>query len=303
MKRTDAQVVSQTAQSIDFARTDCSDIDRKLDAIFSRPSKAPKQKASSMTVGIAVMCEGGRKVVVASDRMVSIEVGSTVVQTETDCIKFETINPRTVLLYTGLKLEQETIMSRVSGVENCSALELAEKLQSAFQSYHDDVVERMLRRVGSSLKALGEEAVRRSLKSSMTVDALKNTTNGQFLIAGADTKKSFIYTVGDHLVSPHDHPGFTAVGSGSLLAISSLAVNSAHKKITVEEAVCLACEAKRLAEGTYGVGRKTDVGIVGVDVEARLFPDETVEHLGKICDARRVLKKADREAIRRLIES
>ena len=137
----------------------------------------------------------------------------------------------------------------------------------------------------------------------MATDPLKNVTSGQFLIAGADNKKSYIYTVGDHPVIPHDHPGFTAVGSGSLLAISSLAVNSAHKKITVEDAVCLAYEAKRLAEGTYGVGGKTDVGIVGVGVEARLFREDTVEQLEKICQARRVLKKPDRDAIRRLIDS
>jgi hypothetical protein len=54
-----------------------------------------------MTVGIAVLCEGGNSVVVASDRMVAIEVGSTTIQAEVDCIKFERLNQKNFMLYTG----------------------------------------------------------------------------------------------------------------------------------------------------------------------------------------------------------
>ena len=131
--------------------------------------------------------------------------------------------------------------------------------------------------------------------------ALKSSP-GQFLIAGADSANGFIYTVGDNSFVLHDHPGFAAVGSGSLLAHSSLAVRGAHKQVSIEEATSLAYEAKKLAEATYGVGKKTDMGIVGVGIGARLFPKETIEGLDQIYQSRLALRRPDKNAIRRLVQ-
>jgi 20S proteasome alpha/beta subunit len=161
-------------------------------------------------------------------------------------------------------------------------------------------MEWMLRRTGTNLKALGEAAVAQEIKSFMVNESLKNVT-GQFLIAGVRSRTCHIYAVSDNNLTPHEQPGFTAVGSGSLLACSALAVAGAHKKLPVEEAICLAYEAKKLAEGAYGVGKKTDMGIVGVGIEARLFPDETIDGLDQVHLSRRALNRADKNTIRRLI--
>jgi hypothetical protein len=157
-----------------------------------------------------------------------------------------------------------------------------------------------LRRVGTNLKAVGEEVVRQSSGTYITSLLSKNYF-GEFVIAGADNSKTYILTVGEGHVTPQDEPGFVAVGSGCLLAYSALAAWGSHKGQSVEQGVCLAYEAKKLAESVHGVGKKTDMGIVDVGVEARLFDNATIEGLEKIYLARRDLKNSDKNTIRRLI--
>jgi ATP-dependent protease HslVU (ClpYQ) peptidase subunit len=221
-----------------------------------------------MTVGIAVLCEDSSTVVVASDRMVSTELSGAVVQTDVDCIKFATPSRSIFVLYTGSMRDQTSIMDKAGVISDSSPLELAAKLRAACDDWHEEISERTLRRVGTNLKALGEEVVRQSSGINITTLLLKNYL-GEFLITGADKSKTYILTAGEGHVTPQDEPGFVAVGSGSLLAYSALAAWGSHKRQSVEQGVCLAYEAKKLAESAYGVGKKTDIGIVGVGVRGQ----------------------------------
>jgi 20S proteasome alpha/beta subunit len=289
------------AQNVDFAHGACFNEYFGVSRRWTMTGANARGEKSDMTVGIALMCEDGKTVVVASDRLVVHEFGSTAIQTEADCIKFEPVGPSVLLLYTGSFNDQQDLVNRIGDIKTCTAFDIATKLRAAYEAQRVDSMERILRRLGASLAALGEEAVRQAQPSNMVAAALK-TVSGQFLIAGADSMAGLIYTVSDNSLTLHDHPGFATVGSGSLLAHASLAVRSAHKKLSIEEAICLAYEAKKLAEGTYGVGKKTDMGIVGVGIEARLFREETLVGLEQIYQSRISLKRSDKNTIRRLIE-
>ena len=98
----------------------------------------------------------------------------------------------------------------------------------------------------------------------MVAEGLKSAT-GQFLVAGTDSAKGHIYTISDFASTLQDHPGYATVGSGASRFLVARWRCSAHKQISLEEAFCLTYEAKKLAEGMYGVGKKTDVGVVGED--------------------------------------
>ena len=115
------------------------------------------------------MCEEGKTIVVASDRMVVTEFPSMPMQSETDCIKFEVVSPNALMLYTGSFNDQQAIRNKVGEIGTCSPSDLATRIQSACESHHDDRMEWMLRRVGTNLKALGEEAVRQRREATWSL--------------------------------------------------------------------------------------------------------------------------------------
>ena len=255
-----------------------------------------------MTVDIAVLCEGGKTVVVASDRMVVNEFGTISLRSESDCIKFDIIGSNALMLFSGSIVDEQAVLRVAGDLKDCLPSDLANKIRSACQSHHNDTMESILKKVGLSLKALGEEAIKQVQQSSLVATALK-TTVGHFLIAATDSARSYIYTVNDGAAATYDDPGFAAIGSGGLIAHSSLAVRGANKQMSIEEAAYVAFEAKRQAEANYGVGTKTDMGIVGAGLPAALFPEDTVNGFQRIYQSRRTLSKADRKAIRRLMNA
>jgi hypothetical protein len=75
MMRRRASIVRQIAQTVDFAHTPWFDRSARTDGMSPFTLEDRKRDASAMTVGIAVLCGGGKAVVVASDRMVSTDIG------------------------------------------------------------------------------------------------------------------------------------------------------------------------------------------------------------------------------------
>ena len=145
-----AAVVPRFLQNIDSSQNPGSDIRLCGEGVSVLPLGTVKGESSAMTVGIAIMCDQGKTVVVASDRMVMHDFGGTAVQTEADCIKFELVNPTVLMLYTGQFSDQQDLVNRVGDIKSCTALDLATKLRTAYEAQHDDIMERTLRRIGTT---------------------------------------------------------------------------------------------------------------------------------------------------------
>lgn len=82
--------------------------------------------------------------------------------------------------------------------------------------------------------------------------------------------------------TPHDHDpqGYWAIGSGSRIALAALAVRQQNPRLDIRATIFNLCEARFMAEMSYGVGRgETIVAVQRQGYAVQLLPDPTVYQL------------------------
>jgi len=122
------------------------------------------------------------------------------------------------------------------------------------------------------------------------------------VIAGRDPTGTHIYSVDGTEVDQHDTIGFTAVGIGARHALSHLMQVRNAWNSQLNDTVVRAFVAKRRSETAPGVGRATDMVVVGEALGQHVIVGANVlEHLDqeyeKMVAAERAAEQAAREAI------
>jgi 20S proteasome alpha/beta subunit len=233
-----------------------------------------------MTVGIAVICEDGNTVVVVADR--GIVFGSPQLQAERVDPKIEILNKSNLLMFSGGFQDFDIIRRAVGTLSDATFQEIVSRLNTACEQRVHDNHSRALRRLGLSLEALGSDALSRATKSKVVADLQSQTLPGAFLIAGVDDKKASISTASDQTPNCHDTVGFCAVGSAEQSCLPLMTARGANRAMSAGQAAYVAYEAKRAAETSYGIGKQTDIAIVGVGRPAELLQKEVIEELEKV---------------------
>ena len=117
------------------------------------------------------------------------------------------------------------------------------------------------------------------------------------IIAGVDHKGAHIYTISDPGIPRcHDSVGFVAIGSGQRHAESLFMVNRYGWNWNVGKALYLAYAAKKRSEVAPGVGKETDLFIIGLPHGFGFIPLPLVQRLDAIYETNMQKARADEEA-------
>jgi hypothetical protein len=103
------------------------------------------------------------------------------------------------------------------------------------------------------------------------------------LVAGIDSKGAHIHQVSNPGVSlPFDAIGYNAIGSGLPHAMTTLITNNYHPSMSLERALLIVYEAKKVSEKAPGVGsRITNISIIS-DKGIKNMADDAVAELDKV---------------------
>jgi len=250
-------------------------------------AEAPVKLADAMTVCLAALCENGRTVVVAADRMVTfggiIEFEHTVPKmTPTTSLAMVMVAGDTLL---GTELAQ-TVAAQVRGTTpsiNTIAVALGQEFQAIRRREME--VEILVPRALDLNSYYGAHA---SLNGQIVVGLDHNLTQFslgvELLLGGVDEEGSHIYSISNpNQVRCHDIIGHGAVGSGAIHALQSMIGFRHDATARLGETVFRAYASKRRSEAAPGVGRDTDLAIVSEHGIRRLSDDE-LKNMSSILD-------------------
>ncbi len=224
-----------------------------------------------MTVCIALMCEGGKKIVAVSDHMLSMESFSG----DNLALKIEPIHRNWFALWSGdvsyIPLVLDVATHILCKKDKPNQHDAAEAMTQA----HSNILEReinnqVLSRLGYNLQSfrkVGKEQLTASVYNSIHREIKAVSLDAEFLVCGFDEEgDGHIFTLEKNgALKSCDAAGFWAIGSGTHNALSAIffhaTKNGINQNSPLADALYVACEAKFMAESAVGIGKKTFVNI------------------------------------------
>jgi 20S proteasome alpha/beta subunit len=231
-----------------------------------------------MTVCIAAICDGGKAIAVASDRMVS----GPDIEFEQDVRKIEKLSKTTLAMTAGSALEHIDLLRscclQITQRTSPRVFDIAELTKEEFvglrKKRSEEVyfkplgltIEDFLRRQGQ----FNENTVLR-LTRSLEAEELELV----IIIAGVDSTGAHIYLISDPGIAQcFDALGFCCIGSGEHHATMTFVRTGYHVGMSLNSVAYLVYEAKRDSEVVPGVGETyTDVAIINNNGINFLNPD------------------------------
>ncbi len=265
------------------------------------PRLCAEPRIERMTVGIGVLCEGGKAAVIAADRLLT--VGAIV--HEGDTRKLIKLSDTVCVTCTGNMHEVRIVLDAVDrrGVLLDAAVERIQTGRSALRRSQLD--ELIRRRIGVGIDEFASKAgaTPSAIYNSLYTDISQFKLSLEFLIVGVDGKAAKIIRVDDSTEPVgHDAVGFAAIGSGGNLAYGALAAAEHTKIYSVTESLLSVTGAKVAAEMNPNVGRTTDIAIVGVGRKAQFLPSRAIKRLRQIYDGMHRRRKLDVKTRRQIDE-
>lgn len=242
-----------------------------------------------MTICIALICNNGSNAVLVTDSMIT-NVGLSI-EFEHPTKKMTTLSQCCAALTAGDALADTELFNMVHEeihkLKSPLTFEVVDKIKDCYQKIRDrGIREQILNPRG--IKDIGEfyQTQRHMLPDvALTIQAqIEQYDYGlEIIVAGTDGTKASIYGIENPGTSScFNAIGFHAIGSGLPHALNTLISRECHQGISLEEAVLIAYEAKKMAEKAPGVGgRITNLCIV-YDKEIVELAKERIERLDEI---------------------
>lgn len=102
------------------------------------------------------------------------------------------------------------------------------------------------------------------------------------ILAGCDENGAHLYVINDEDISCHDSVGFVAIGAGAGHAESHFMLSGYHPGLHESKALLTVHQAKKKAEVAPGVGKETDMFIIGPRLGIHfIFPGDLIDSLDK----------------------
>jgi 20S proteasome alpha/beta subunit len=224
-------------------------------------------RGEPMTVCIAALCEGARNIVVCADKM----IGSAFMQADTKVFKIVRLNEANfnlVCMYAGNDIAPvEDIIhiaqTKFLAVPNPTQAEARAIVASAYMEVRLKKAEEHFL-VGRNLTMNrftkeGRILLGDQLFSQIDRQIMSMAFDIELLVAGFDSVRGFIFSVcNPGEVVPYFVPGFHAIGSGQINALSSLSQRKIDPTSSLQSVAYAVYEAKRYAELVGGVGKSMD---------------------------------------------
>lgn len=264
----------------------------------------------SMTIGIGILCENEKSVVMAADRFVVVGDSTVGLQYEGESRKIFRLSDKVLVVGSGGQSEIASILNDPSLLAGDGSIrQLAEKVRENREALRKAMIENQyLKRIlGTDWAAFNEacKSANGQLYKDMYVSIVQFKLGLSFLIAGLDQEGAHLFLVDDgtHVPVNGNTSGFGMVGSGALQAQVAIARRGFKKTQSLSAAVFSAYEAKRASEFAYGVGKQTDIAIIRPNTPAAFLSQEAIAGLSRIYDRLKPpgLSKADQGKIDALL--
>lgn len=224
-----------------------------------------------MTICIAALCEGGKKIILASDRMVTV---GEIIEFEHDVPKFDELSKNSIIMTAGSTTLQNDIIQLAKKEINTITLptfnQITDKVKEAYVGTRIKRAEELyLKPKGLNLstfyqsqKMLLPEVI---FKISDEID--RSSLRVEYILCGFGDNQGHINYIYDPGVSESfDSVGFCSIGSGNINATSAFTAHNYAPSFSVEKALYLVYLAKKEAERAPGVGdAETDITILSND--------------------------------------
>jgi 20S proteasome alpha/beta subunit len=257
-----------------------------------------------MTVCIAAICDNGKVVACATDRMYSNQT----ISFEPNITKIWVLTSSIFVLIAGDNGIQTEILQAVSSEVNGLIakdpdkwLTVSNVAQAYLQHYRQCVLKRAEQTIlvprGLTFEQYWSLSPSFHPEFIRIIDAHFATSRPlaiEALIVGCDEGGAQIYQFSNGQLSCQTGMGFACIGSGATHASSSLMSAGHTREVDGSQALCHAHRAKKHAEVTPSVGRVTDMLLIGPALGVHWIVDNQVI---QILDEQWIqLKNAEREA-------
>lgn len=222
-----------------------------------------------MTICIAAICEGGAKLILVSDRMVTINPPP--IEFEHDIPKYEIVTNNCVSLFAGNALIQREVVDKLKdelkklGKQPENIQQICNTLRKVYIDTRLQKNEtRILTPRGLTLQTFYQGV--KGLLPEWVLQVDNAFTQGKLgvevLLSGVDDK-AHIFQIKDPGESESfDSIGFAAVGSGNMHAFSAFTLYRYSPNFPLSKALYLCYLAKKSSERAPGVGSETDMLII-----------------------------------------
>lgn len=216
-----------------------------------------------MTQLIAAICESGKVVVTASDRMVG--TGDMTLTFEHEQPKAEKIAPTAVVLTAGTMHEPDLIRDarqKAKGKERIR--EIADVLKDLYQGLRMQHIEDEVLKPLAGLNSFADYHKKQTtLHDSIVMDLNERIRRYDLdlslLLAGVDDQAHIIEIGNPGMWRSSDAVGYCTIGMGDRHANNVFAWYRYSTNISLQDAVYIVFEAKKKAEMAGGVGQITDM--------------------------------------------
>lgn len=229
-----------------------------------------------MTVCIAAVCEDGKHVVVAADRMFTAAAPVNL-EFETEEQKIEVLASSCVGLMSGATVVGTEVLDetkrKLGGSQSPMIADVARIVEAAYITVrgtkaHQAVVVPTLGPDFAAAQARGATLPaylqpQAQVYQQLVVQMNQYNINLDIIVAGIDTTKAHIGRITHPgTVIWLDKLGYDAIGSGGIHALTRLYLGGQTRKKGLVETVYAVYDAKRASEVAPGVGKETDMAII-----------------------------------------
>ena len=223
-----------------------------------------------MTVCIGALFENGNGAVLACDHMITAHIPIAYEFEDTRTSKIDQLTDDVYVMYSGSILHGDRVInlskSAIQDLEDRYVGEVAAVVGETYRDYRlSALVSQVLTPRGLTLARYYEIQPNLNAHIVGTIDdTLANGGIGlELIIVGPSTKGYGIYVVGNPGISmPVNALGYTATGSGSPHAQSSLLEDKYHKSLDRDEVVGMIKNAMARSAAAPGVGRDNSILIL-----------------------------------------
>jgi hypothetical protein len=223
-----------------------------------------------MTVCIGAICDNGKSIVVAADRMMTYGPPMNL-QVEAAVRKIIPLSDNAVLLFSGSVPDGEGVANGTKAAMQGGNHGLKQVTEFAARTYQDikrkRVEDTILRPLMGIDFAQFQQLVSQSASSQVLGQLLgmimQHNLNLDIMIAGIDDGVGHLGIVTHPgMALPMDTVGTSAIGSGGLHASVRLNLGRPTREINLPETIFAVYEAKRASEVAPGVGKFTDIAVL-----------------------------------------
>jgi 20S proteasome alpha/beta subunit len=246
-----------------------------------------------MTCCVAALCDGGRSIVLAADKMIGIGI----IESQPDIEKLLQIHRDWWVMLAGNDIAPafpviDHAKKNLRQRSTLSVDQVAAAVQKAYEQQRLSQAESLyLTPIGWRMSKFNVDSSKKVLPKALRIQLYSAISKYelpiQLLVAGFDGRRGRIFEIGRQtkgIMQRHDLPGFAAIGSGGTGARYMLHYRRASPKNPLRQMLYHAIEAKYFGELASGVGSRTDLIVIRLRDKVIRFPENTIEKkLIKLC--------------------